>query len=184
MRSTVGIATITLHRPERMNAWTGRMHTEYRHCLRSRGARRDGACDRRNRCRSRFLRRRRCRGAAGSREERRLRSGHAGNARATRIRNSSGVRRELCVPFRLVETGDRCDQRTGRRRWSSARVFRRPAFCGSRNQDDDGARQAQPSGRIRTFVAVAENDRADTRERIVADEPTVPFRRSVWRSDC
>jgi enoyl-CoA hydratase/carnithine racemase len=27
------IATITLHRPERMNAWTGRMHTEYRHCL-------------------------------------------------------------------------------------------------------------------------------------------------------
>ena len=28
-----GIATITLHRPERMNAWTGRMHTEYRHCV-------------------------------------------------------------------------------------------------------------------------------------------------------
>jgi enoyl-CoA hydratase/carnithine racemase len=28
-----GIATITLHRPERMNAWTGRMHAEYRHCL-------------------------------------------------------------------------------------------------------------------------------------------------------
>ena len=27
------IATITLHRPQRMNAWTGRMHTEYRHCL-------------------------------------------------------------------------------------------------------------------------------------------------------
>jgi enoyl-CoA hydratase/carnithine racemase len=27
------IATITLNRPERMNAWTGRMHTEYRHCL-------------------------------------------------------------------------------------------------------------------------------------------------------
>jgi enoyl-CoA hydratase/carnithine racemase len=28
-----GIATITLHRPHRGNAWTGRMHTEYRHCL-------------------------------------------------------------------------------------------------------------------------------------------------------
>ena len=28
-----GIATITLHRPARSNAWTGRMHTEYRHCL-------------------------------------------------------------------------------------------------------------------------------------------------------
>jgi enoyl-CoA hydratase/carnithine racemase len=27
------IATITLHRPERMNAWTGRMHTEYRSLL-------------------------------------------------------------------------------------------------------------------------------------------------------
>jgi enoyl-CoA hydratase/carnithine racemase len=27
------IATITLHRPERMNAWTGRMHAEYRYCL-------------------------------------------------------------------------------------------------------------------------------------------------------
>ena len=27
------IATITLHRPERMNAWTGRMHSEYRYCV-------------------------------------------------------------------------------------------------------------------------------------------------------
>ncbi|HEY6598631.1 MAG TPA: enoyl-CoA hydratase-related protein, partial [Pseudomonadales bacterium] len=27
------IATITLHRPERLNAWTGRMHAEYRYCL-------------------------------------------------------------------------------------------------------------------------------------------------------
>jgi enoyl-CoA hydratase/carnithine racemase len=26
-----GIATITLNRPQRQNAWTGRMHTEYRH---------------------------------------------------------------------------------------------------------------------------------------------------------
>ncbi|GBD24309.1 putative enoyl-CoA hydratase echA12 [bacterium HR29] len=28
-----GVATITLSRPERLNAWTGRMHTEYRWCL-------------------------------------------------------------------------------------------------------------------------------------------------------
>lgn len=28
-----GIATVWLHRPERMNAWTGRMHTEYRWLL-------------------------------------------------------------------------------------------------------------------------------------------------------
>jgi enoyl-CoA hydratase/carnithine racemase len=28
-----GIATVTLCRPERLNAWTGRMHTEYRWCL-------------------------------------------------------------------------------------------------------------------------------------------------------
>jgi enoyl-CoA hydratase/carnithine racemase len=27
------IATVTLHRPERLNAWTGRMHAEYRHLL-------------------------------------------------------------------------------------------------------------------------------------------------------
>ncbi|HEY1827938.1 MAG TPA: enoyl-CoA hydratase-related protein, partial [Acidimicrobiales bacterium] len=27
------VATVTLHRPERMNAWTGRMHAEYRHLL-------------------------------------------------------------------------------------------------------------------------------------------------------
>ena len=27
------IATVTLHRPARLNAWTGRMHTEYRWCL-------------------------------------------------------------------------------------------------------------------------------------------------------
>ncbi|GIW18719.1 MAG: enoyl-CoA hydratase [Tepidiforma sp.] len=28
-----GVAVITLNRPERLNAWTGRMHTEYRWCL-------------------------------------------------------------------------------------------------------------------------------------------------------
>ncbi len=28
-----GIATLTLNRPERLNSWTGRMHTEYRHLL-------------------------------------------------------------------------------------------------------------------------------------------------------
>lgn len=28
-----GIATVTLNRPHRRNAWTGRMHTEYRWCL-------------------------------------------------------------------------------------------------------------------------------------------------------
>ncbi|MBL4867328.1 MAG: enoyl-CoA hydratase/isomerase family protein [Pseudomonadales bacterium] len=28
-----GIATITLNRPHRKNAWTGRMHAEYRWCL-------------------------------------------------------------------------------------------------------------------------------------------------------
>jgi enoyl-CoA hydratase/carnithine racemase len=28
-----GVATITLHRPERLNAWTGRMHAEYRALL-------------------------------------------------------------------------------------------------------------------------------------------------------
>jgi enoyl-CoA hydratase/carnithine racemase len=28
-----GIATLTLNRPDRLNSWTGRMHTEYRHAL-------------------------------------------------------------------------------------------------------------------------------------------------------
>ena len=27
------VATITLHRPERLNAWTARMNAEYRSCL-------------------------------------------------------------------------------------------------------------------------------------------------------
>src|SRR5215216_6115913 len=27
------VATITFNRPHRLNAWTGRMHTEYRWCL-------------------------------------------------------------------------------------------------------------------------------------------------------
>lgn len=30
---TDGIGVVTLNRPERLNAWTGRMHTEYRFCL-------------------------------------------------------------------------------------------------------------------------------------------------------
>ncbi|MFK7912658.1 MAG: enoyl-CoA hydratase-related protein [Pseudomonadales bacterium] len=36
-----GIATIWLNRPERMNAWTGRMHTEYRWCLKAADERAD-----------------------------------------------------------------------------------------------------------------------------------------------
>lgn len=33
MAAADGIGTLTLNRPHRMNAWTGRMHTEYRWCL-------------------------------------------------------------------------------------------------------------------------------------------------------
>jgi enoyl-CoA hydratase/carnithine racemase len=33
IRTGEGVATITLRRPERLNAWTGRMHAEYRWCL-------------------------------------------------------------------------------------------------------------------------------------------------------
>ncbi len=56
---------------------------------RPRGARRGRACNRRNRRRSRLLRRRRCRGAARSRRKRRLRSGHAAQARRTRLSEQS-----------------------------------------------------------------------------------------------
>ena len=28
-----GVTTVTLSRPQRMNAWTGRMHAEYRWCI-------------------------------------------------------------------------------------------------------------------------------------------------------
>ncbi len=33
------VATITLHRPDRLNAWTGRMHAEYRALLERAAAR-------------------------------------------------------------------------------------------------------------------------------------------------
>lgn len=33
LRREDGVGIITLNRPQRMNAWTGRMHTEYRFCL-------------------------------------------------------------------------------------------------------------------------------------------------------
>jgi enoyl-CoA hydratase/carnithine racemase len=36
-----GIATVTFNRPHRLNAWTGRMHTEYRWCLAEAEADRD-----------------------------------------------------------------------------------------------------------------------------------------------
>ena len=91
-----GIATITLHRPERMNAWTGRMHTEYRYCLEPRRARRDRACNRRNRCRSRFLRRWRCRGAAGSR---RTKAATIRARRATLARPGYGTAPEFDASF-------------------------------------------------------------------------------------
>ncbi len=38
------LATITLHRPERMNAWTGRMHHEYRWCIDQADQDRDVGC--------------------------------------------------------------------------------------------------------------------------------------------
>lgn len=38
---TDGVATIWLNRPERMNAWTGRLHTEYRWCLQQADANED-----------------------------------------------------------------------------------------------------------------------------------------------
>src|SRR5947209_15932442 len=31
--TSAGVATITLNRPERLNAWTGRMAAEYRWCM-------------------------------------------------------------------------------------------------------------------------------------------------------
>ena len=38
------VATITLSRPDRLNAWTGRMQTEYRWCLaRQRATTRSGS---------------------------------------------------------------------------------------------------------------------------------------------
>ena len=61
------VATVTLHRPERLNAWTGRMHTEYRSLLARASRRPFGPGHRGDRIRARLLRRGR----------------HAGRSRAT-----------------------------------------------------------------------------------------------------
>ena len=54
-----GVLTITLNRPERLNAWTGQMGQELRAAFDARRRRRRGPRDHRHRGRPRLLRRRR-----------------------------------------------------------------------------------------------------------------------------
>ena len=80
----------------------------------------------------------------GPRRKRRLRSRNAGGDVAQPGYGTfARIRCEFRVSLRAVETGDRGNQRARRWRRSRACVFRGPAVRGRRNQDDDGARQAQ-----------------------------------------
>ncbi len=70
------VATVTLDRPHRMNAWTGRMHAEHRACLAWADADPDVRAVVVTGAGRRLLRRRRRHRAVGPRRGRRLRPGH------------------------------------------------------------------------------------------------------------
>ena len=90
------VATITLDRPERLNAWTGRMNTEYRSLLAQGGRRRLGPGHRRDRRRAGLLRRSRHPGARGTRRARCATT--PGPDRASRV-PGFGVRPEFDAEF-------------------------------------------------------------------------------------
>ncbi len=118
------IATITLHRPERMNAWTGRMHAEYRYCLDL--AERDSAVRAivvtgagRGFCVG---------GDAAALQGHVEKGGYDPGTPATLANPGFGtcrrIRRELRLSLRFVEAGDRRDQRSrGRGRVLRSRVL-------------------------------------------------------------
>ena len=165
------VATITLHRPDRLNAWTGRMHAEYRSLL-QRAATDPGV---------RVIvvtgsGRGFCAGAdaraleghverGGVRRGPRRRRGHA------RLRRPAGVRCGLRLPVRHPQADHRRRQRAGRRRRPRARLLLRPALRGAGGQADHVARPPRPAGRVRPVVVAAPPGRRHPGRRPAAVEP-------------
>ena len=154
------VATITLNRPERLNAWTGRMHTEYRGALEP-GRGRSAACgwwwspapDA---------------GSAPAPTRPRLsghveRGGYDPGTADDLARPGYGVAPEfdhdfafhfgLTKPVIAAVNGPAAGRRAG------AGLLLRPALRGDRRQADHRARQAQPARRVRPVVAAAPPDR-------------------------
>ncbi len=118
-----------LARPKRRNAWTGRMHTEYRWILREADA--DPAVrvivvtgdpEGQAFCAGADLQR-----AGGALREGPLRPRHARRHRRAGLRRRPTLRRGLRLPLRGRQAGHRGDQRGGRRRGAGAGRLRRPA---------------------------------------------------------
>ena len=126
------VATITLSRPHRLNAWTGRMHTEYRWAAGAGRGRSGGAGHRGHRRGAWVLRRGRQRRPRGPRRQGRIRLGRPREARPAGLGRSPGVRPPLRLPLRADQADDRRHQRRRGRHRPGPRLL--PATSASRRR--------------------------------------------------
>ena len=120
------IATITLNRPDRMNAWTPIMERDVRHAMEAASRGRRCARHRADRCGARVLRRRRHGRAEGARSRR-----YQARREPAAVRHEPPARLAdaLCVLSVDPQAGHRHAERRHRRHRPGARAVLRSALC-------------------------------------------------------
>ena len=165
------VAIVTLDRPDRLNAWTGRMHTEYRWCLARAEA--DPAV------RAVVVTgagRGFCAGADTAALDGHVQAGRYDPGTPDELARPgygvrTGVRPRLRVPLRHAPAGDRRGQRAGRRRRARARLLLRHPLRRRGRQAHDLGRPARPPGRVRAVLGAPPAGRHRPRRRPADLEP-------------
>ncbi len=177
------VATITLNRPDRLNAWTGRMHHEYRWAM--------AEADADSEVRAVVVTgagRGFCAGA-----DARALDGHVEKGAYDSgvvedelpkpgLRRAPRVRPRLRLPLRTDRAGHRRRQRSRRRGGPGPGLLRRPPLRRRRRQAHDLGAPARPARRVRPVVDPPPPRRRRPRRRPAAVQPGRPGRArpSAW----